>query len=888
MLSKHFTLLLFFLNFSFFVSAQSTLWQDVEVSTQTRNFRDSGPVDIPKNARAVSLNTQAMQDVLWQAPTLNNRNDRGIIVEIPKQEGGFETYEVFQKSNIFAENIRALYEQDIRAFVGYKVGNEQDQIHLSLGYGMFNAVIYRSNNQIDYVEYATDIKNNTFFVYRRGDDIPEKIACNYKHTEATVAEDSSAPRSGPTAQRTFRLCMTTSGSFSVEFGDSDPSVAELQAIITGQINNVLNPIFNRDFGVIFLNATINEAIFTTDDLLNSSTPSPFSDEGDAQIIADENNVFLNDGQSSSFTNANPADYDIGHAQVYNSSGGIAIAGLCDNTEEAAVKGSVVGQQGIYKAYGMSGVTGYNLNDFTIDYVAHEIGHQLGCNHTYSTLTLSNGGCNTAEENSRYETGSGTTIMSYIGVCASSNVYPDGKNRADDFFHARSIDEAMNYLAGVSCEGSTSASNPADPTVISSCPTLTIPKGTPFALVGTVTDDGSSTIAAWNQFDLAAVNYDGGTFSDDTDTTPHVPTTDGPPMSTNTSGALMRFVEPVSPLAGNTVTRVMPDNAEAGLTETWEVLPTVARSMTFRLLARDNQAFGRTASVTTNVTVTNDGPMLVSEPMSNQDAAQNTDVDVVFSGLPSSICGTVDIFLSTDDGDNYTALATDVANTGSHTVTIPGGAAVSTEAYILVQCHTTSGTLFGSCTAFQVSPMFNITAALPVELSDIKAEKSGRVNKVLWSTTREENNVGFELERSEDGRTWEKMAFIAGVGNSESLLNYEWTDENPLSPLSYYRLRQIDSDGQFSYSKLVKVVRENHVNAVSVFPNPNTGVFNVVWSENINTEVQMELFDLTGRVLHRQVFSETANTVNLESLPTGTYFMILQNEAERLFKKIVKE
>lgn len=186
MFSRKTIFLLFFFSYCTLMTAQSSLWQDVDVNAQTQRFGSTDKAFIPNHARAVTLSTDAMKAILWQAPTVNQRDTEGAMIEIPKQYGGFETYEVYQNTNIFAENIRSEYERTIRAFTGHKAGEEQTQIHLTLGHGMFNAAIYRPDSKIDYVEYASDIKNNTFFVYRRGDETLEKVKCGYIAIEKEI------------------------------------------------------------------------------------------------------------------------------------------------------------------------------------------------------------------------------------------------------------------------------------------------------------------------------------------------------------------------------------------------------------------------------------------------------------------------------------------------------------------------------------------------------------------------------------------------------------------------------------------------------------------------------------------------------------------------------
>lgn len=886
MYTKKLTLFFVLFGLGFSVFAQSGLWTDTEITGQTENKSGNVPVYVPNNARAVVLNPNFMEEILWQA-----EESEAVSVDVPLQFGGFETYEVSRVSNIFAENLHNKYHKSIRAFTGVKQGDPTTQIRMTLGYERYNAVIYRPDGNLDYVEYSPQVQNNTYFVYRRGDADIERVACQFKDNAASDFTGIQKAQ-GPTGQKSFRLQLTTSKSWSALHASDATTKAEVQAIIVGQINNILNPIYNRDFGVIFTNATIDESIF----LANATgTSTPFSDESNSGIVLNENSVFCNQGQSSAFSNINNNNYDVGHAQVGANSGGVASgSSVCSpftNVIPAMDGGSVVGESGITKAEGMSGIDYPLLNDFTVDYLAHELGHQFGCNHTYSTVeTVS--GCDTGEAAARYEVGSGTTIMAYVNVCSSANVYPDGKTRSDPFFHAHSIDEAITFLNSPDedCSTSPGATNAADPVISLAASSMSIPKGTPFVLSATVTDtESSSIVAAWNQFDLAADNYDGGSLS-----APMAATTDGPPLSTNTSGPLFRFQIPTAPDGSNKVSRIFPSNGQTGGTQAWEVLPTVARTLSFRLTARDNQSgtnfnqFGRTALATKTVTVTNDGPMAVTAPTTNQNVPGNSNVDVTFTGLPSSICSNVDIFLSLDGGATYnsTALVTNAANTGTVSVTIPDGTAETSNARILVQCATPSGELFGGCTAFQISPSFNVTESiLPVEMSFFEVRLVNKNEAALqWQTETELNNSGFEVERSKDGISYKVIGFVRGQGNSEITATYEYSDKGLSAGRYYYRLKQIDNDGTSKYSQVRTIEVGILSETVSIHPNPAKDFLTLTGVTDSSYDVAV--YDALGRLV--KSYTALNNRIPVTELSSGLYYLTFTTGNATVVKKFMVE
>lgn len=849
--------------------APSLLWQEVVVAEKYKSVGAAQPDKLPAVARTMKLAPVKMQKLLWKAPYADQKASE-IEVSVPSQLGGFETFAVFRKRDVFAKNLMDQYGETIRSFSGHKVGDTQSVIHLTMGYGRFNAAIYRSGGVVDFVEYAAVLKDDTYLIYRRGEVDYKKIACHFD--ESLVAAPPKKGKSlAPTSQVSYRLQMTTSGSFSEQFGDGTPTKPEIQAIITSQISDILNPAFNRDFGVVLLNATNDASVFLT-----NGANTPFSDESSALAVLYENAVFCNDGETSAFAGIDKADFDVGHAQVYVNSGGVAQGfSVCDEGTETVPAGfSVTGEDAVYKAQAMSGIPYPLLNDFTIDYVAHEIGHQFGCSHVYATVEASGSGCSTGSTNNRYETGSGTSIMSYANVCSDPSRYPDGKTRSDPFFHARSIDQAAFAMSFFSCGAVTASTNTDDPVATASVSTLTIPQGTPFALVGDVSDTEGSVIANWNQFDLAANDYDGGDFDSDS------PSAGGPPMSTNTSGPLFRFLTPVAAAAGK-ATRIFPDNALTKGTQAWEVLPTVARSMVFRLMARDNQIgagqFGRTNDATTAITVTGDGPLAISAPTTGTILGQGEDYSISYSGLPSGICASVDVFLSTDGGTTYlpTPIALNVVNNGSISVTIPGDAPATSNARVLVQCHTTSGTLLGSSTAFQVSEVFTIEeVVLPVTLVSLSAQAIEKVNLVAWVTSTELDNEGFIVQRSSNGSDWTNLGFVGG-NNGTTLQAYDWVDDTPLNGINYYRLLIRAFDGTEEVSKVVSVRQDAQGEAFTIFPNPSEGRFAVNFTGGDLTErrsIDVQVYNASGQLVYQNNSDNPVQIVDMRRMAKGVYYL----------------
>ncbi|HMR46914.1 MAG TPA: T9SS type A sorting domain-containing protein [Bacteroidia bacterium] len=164
--------------------------------------------------------------------------------------------------------------------------------------------------------------------------------------------------------------------------------------------------------------------------------------------------------------------------------------------------------------------------------------------------------------------------------------------------------------------------------------------------------------------------------------------------------------------------------------------------------------------------------------------------------------------------------------------------------------------------------------LPIELVSFTAqlvEQSKIVCK--WTTATEVNNNYFEVEKSRNGVNFLPIGKIAGAGNSNTVLNYSFTDEQPFSGINYYRLKQTDYDGAFSYSKIVTISNDDREDWY-VFPNPVTDIFFIKPVHlNDDDEVWVDIYSSCGkRVMHRTIRSETE--LRRENLSSGIYQYII--------------
>ncbi|MCC6723289.1 MAG: T9SS type A sorting domain-containing protein [Saprospiraceae bacterium] len=201
----------------------------------------------------------------------------------------------------------------------------------------------------------------------------------------------------------------------------------------------------------------------------------------------------------------------------------------------------------------------------------------------------------------------------------------------------------------------------------------------------------------------------------------------------------------------------------------------------------------------------------------------------------------------------------------------------------------SNPIFLSNSGSNYSFSFTADATFPVELSMFKiVSVSNDKPSLHWRTASELDNSHFEVERSADSRRWQAIGEVTGKGTSFGENNYYFTDEQPLQGTNYYRLKQVDFDGDFEYSKVIStVVGRGTVGSVSLFPNPTADLVTIQLPD-ADGSCQVTLFDLTGkRWLDAPL---NGNSLNISYLPTGTYLLVLRDEngQQLLHERLVKQ
>ena len=191
----------------------------------------------------------------------------------------------------------------------------------------------------------------------------------------------------------------------------------------------------------------------------------------------------------------------------------------------------------------------------------------------------------------------------------------------------------------------------------------------------------------------------------------------------------------------------------------------------------------------------------------------------------------------------------------------------------------------------------VNTPLPIKLLSFTATPVDKRVRLNWETATEINNEFFTVERSSDGINFDEIAIVKGAGDSNNILKYTSWDDNPLYGISYYRLKQTDYDGKFSYSQIVSVNMNNNSGALleikNLSPNPFNNNFEIVFNTHLYSNIEFELINLQGqKVFKDKITVENGKNSYLfdkgADLPSGTYIALLRSNGVTETKKIIKK
>ncbi len=179
--------------------------------------------------------------------------------------------------------------------------------------------------------------------------------------------------------------------------------------------------------------------------------------------------------------------------------------------------------------------------------------------------------------------------------------------------------------------------------------------------------------------------------------------------------------------------------------------------------------------------------------------------------------------------------------------------------------------------------------LPIELLSFEGFINNKKITLKWVTSSETDNSHFEIERSLDGNRFDFVGSIQGQGNSSTNQYYSLIDENTISGVTYYRLKQIDFDGTYTYSHIIAMEIETDNSIVAVIPNPISDEALVRFGANLPNDSELEVYSAIGKRLQVYPISDSSQKINLKKLDKGIYFLRIKRGYKNLgkFFKIAK-
>jgi len=612
--------------------SQSALWtktNEGKLNLLEKVDRDSSP----KEYQLFNLNLEALKTQLSAAPSRESQEVSQVVVSFPTAEGKLERFRIYESSVMAPELAKSV--PQIQSYIGQ--GVDDPTASMAITNTIFGLhVMTLSSKGTYYVDpYTKDHRN--YIVYN-------KSSLTTSRVRQCLTEDTDAGREIPSESsifandsrfRTYRLAMACT----VEYAAFHIAAAGVGAASDDVKKDAVLAAMNVT--VARINLVYEKDMSLRMQLVDNNRNLIFIAEDDGF----DNNVagtLINQSQAKIDAVIGNANYDIGHTV---STGG---GGLAQSPSVCASSG---------KARGITGSPSPVGDPYDIDFVAHEVGHQFGASHTFNG---EGGNCTalgtspTRAASYAVEPGSGTTIMAYAGICSPVDV----QQNSDSYFHAVSIAQMVSHITGAgNCVAGVSNGN--TPPVVTALTNYTLPIGTPFVLRGSATDANNDVLTyCWEQTNAGT-------------------STASPSATSTASNPNFRSYNPTT-----SSERYFPalSSLISGVQSPWEVLPNVARSMTFALTVRDNRtpSGGQTSrqNMTLNFSAVA-GPFIVTSP-----SVENTSWDTGSTQtITWNVAGTtanninvanVKILLSTDNGATFTTLLASTPNDGSQSVTLPAG------------------------------------------------------------------------------------------------------------------------------------------------------------------------------------------------------------------------
>ncbi|HQU86365.1 MAG TPA: M12 family metallo-peptidase, partial [Pyrinomonadaceae bacterium] len=641
--------------------SSDNVWKEVDNSLLSARPVEHRP--LPSNYRSFKMNQTTMDSILKSAPeefsgtnAVPSRANE-VVLTMPMPDGTFQRFRI-EHSPIVEPGLSAKFPELDKTYRGQGLDDPTATARFDFLPTGFHSMILSSRGTVLIDPFAKGNTEDYISFYKRDGVKGGDFVCNFDQTKSIESmlssnfdsneflPDNSENVISGTQLRTYRLAVAATVEYTAAVGGGTVAGALAAQVL---IMNRVNGVYERDVAIrMVIIANNNLIVFAAE-------PDGYTNN-DGGTMLSENQTILN-------TVIGTANYDIGHV-FSTGGGGVAFLGVpC----------------GANKAGGVTGLPNPVGDDFAIDYVAHEMGHQWGANHTFNG-TVSNCGGGNRSATSAYEPGSGITIMAYAGICGNQNLAA----HSIDTFHVKSLEVIVAYSQtgnGNTCAVTTATGN--TPPTVTAPASFNIPKQTPFTLTASASDvNGDSITYDWQEYALGT-------------STTTVPNTD----ATAARPILRPYLPSTSPSRTFPSLQYILNNANvppstfsctAGTCLTGELLPqNGGRTIPFQVIARDNRANGGGINTaTTNVIVDSaSGPFAITAPNTATTIAGGSATTVTWNvsnttAAPVSAAN-VKISLSTDGGQTFpTVLSASTANDGTESVTLPNTA--STTARIKVE------------------------------------------------------------------------------------------------------------------------------------------------------------------------------------------------------------